>query len=205
MMTEQADITQSHADRASKLQALNATMTQSQASVITYVASQQQIGKASSVHRYLIVNAFSMTATRDIIEMIATRPDVETIIEDRMIPPPPVITVLDTTPEWNIRKIRVPEVWDTYGIRGAGVVIGHIDTGVDGTHPDLASQFRGGPRDFYDAITDQFVTPYDDDGHGTHTMGTILGGDASGAAIGVVPEATWISAKALNQSGGQTS
>ena len=42
-------------------------------------------------------------------------------------------------------------------------------------------------------------TPRDDNGHGTHTAGTIVGGSAGGAAIGVAPQARLVVAKAMNK------
>jgi subtilisin family serine protease len=58
-----------------------------------------------------------------------------------------------------------------YGQGGSGVVIGSIDTGVDSDHPEfLAGQLIKG-RDWYNNDAD----PEDDDGHGTHTTGTMVG------------------------------
>src|SRR5689334_24485061 len=38
----------------------------------------------------------------------------------------------------------------------------------------------------------EHTSPFDADGHGTHTTGTAVGGDASGESIGVAPGAKWI-------------
>ena len=49
--------------------------------------------------------------------------------------------------------------------------------------------------------------PYDDNGHGTHTMGTTAGGDGPGPFaddIGVAPGASWIAVKAFTAAGSAT-
>ncbi|CAG7723144.1 unnamed protein product, partial [Allacma fusca] len=44
-------------------------------------------------------------------------------------------------PTWGVGAIQAPEVWAA-GIRGAGVVVADIDTGVRGTHEALRDAFR---------------------------------------------------------------
>ncbi|HRK03114.1 MAG TPA: S8 family serine peptidase, partial [Oligoflexia bacterium] len=79
-------------------------------------------------------------------------------------------------------------------ITGKGVVVGAIDTGVDGHHPAL----QGKILTFFDARTGQITEPYDRDDHGTHTAGTIVGGDRSRTLIGVAPEAKLVASAALS-------
>jgi subtilisin family serine protease len=57
-----------------------------------------------------------------------------------------------------------------YASGGAAVVIGSIDTGVDMDHPELAGRTIAG-QDWYNNDGD----PSDDNGHGTHTSGTMAG------------------------------
>jgi hypothetical protein len=75
-----------------------------------------------------------------------------------------------------------------------------MDTGVDVQHPDLAPRWRGGTNSWFDP-NGQHAAPYDDDGHGTQTMGLLVGGSAGGSAIGVAPGATWIAVKIFNDAG----
>ncbi|OIJ68428.1 S8 family serine peptidase [Streptomyces mangrovisoli] len=105
-----------------------------------------------------------------------------------------------STPEWGVSDIQADKVWDEYDDTGQGIVIANVDTGVQYDHPDLVANYRGNNGDgtfthdynFYDA-TGQCATsaPCDNSGHGTHTMGTMVGRNG----IGVAPGATWIAAK----------
>ena len=45
--------------------------------------------------------------------------------------------------EWGIANINADDVWSTYGVRGEGIVVGSIDTGVQFNHPALVAQYRG--------------------------------------------------------------
>jgi subtilisin family serine protease len=77
------------------------------------------------------------------------------------------------------------------GVTGKGIVVGQSDTGADGTHPALKDGYRGlGQGDdynWYDPWTNS-KSPNDQEGHGTHTLGIILGRNG----IGVAPGAQWI-------------
>jgi subtilisin family serine protease len=70
-----------------------------------------------------------------------------------------------------------------------------MDTGVDVSHPDLASQWRGGANSWFDPHGEHPAIPTDVNGHGTATMSVIVGGDDGGTAIGVAPAAQWIAVK----------
>jgi subtilisin family serine protease len=107
-------------------------------------------------------------------------------------------------PEWGVREINADDVWAT-GITGQGVTVANLDTGVDGDHAALRNAYRG-----YDASTGTFddnynfldvdgacptgTGPCDRNGHGSHTMGTMVGDDGAGNQIGVAPGAKWIAA-----------
>jgi subtilisin family serine protease len=108
-------------------------------------------------------------------------------------------------PEWGVEKIRADESWAD-GVIGQGVVVANVDTGVDYTHPALVNQYRGnlGSGEFdhnynwWDPTGICGEEPCDNAEHGTHTMGTIVGGDGPGPFtpdIGVAPGARWIAAK----------
>ncbi len=104
--------------------------------------------------------------------------------------------------EWGVEDINANDVWDTFGVHGEGIVVGNIDTGVQYDHPALVNQYRGNNGDgsfthdynWYDAAGTSPDEPVDTNGHGSHTMGTMVGDDGGENQIGVAPGATWIAA-----------
>jgi len=98
---------------------------------------------------------------------------------------------------WGLNFLGIPDMWKK-GVRGKGVVVAHLDTGVDGKHPALKkaivkfAQFD----DFGNEVT---PTPaaFDSDEHGTHTAATIAGRAVKGLAMGVAPEAGLVSAMVI--------
>src|SRR5690606_10999017 len=136
---------------------------------------------------FWITNMVAVTSDRATMEKIAARAEVEAIYEDEKVyliksdlaAVEEAVESLSGQPEWNIARIGAPAVWSQFEIDGTGVVVANLDTGVDASHPALAEQYRGkGATDhsafWFDAVNG-LPEPYDDDGHGTHTMGTMVG------------------------------
>jgi len=123
---------------------------------------------------------------------------------------------------WGISAIGAPDVWANFDIDGSGVLIAHIDTGVDYHHPDLAGHIWHNPGEIpgnriddddnglvddvlgYDFALDT-GDPLDDVGHGTHTAGSIVGDGTGGTATGVAPGATLMPLKVLSNGFGYES
>jgi subtilisin family serine protease len=63
---------------------------------------------------------------------------------------------------------------------GGDVVVGSIDTGVDFNHPEFAGRLIAG-KDWYANDNDPSDTP--DEGHGTHTTGTMAGNTVGVAGV----------------------
>jgi len=88
--------------------------------------------------------------------------------------------------QYALDLIGAETVWDT--ATGTDVIVGLLDTGTDGTHPDLTGQLVLG----YDPYEDIEIDPaidYDSDGHGTHTAGIIAAKDDGQGVVGLAPEA----------------
>ena len=200
--------------------ALQSTANETQGPVRAYLAQEQSLGKVARYTPYWIFNGLAVTAQRRVILALAARPDVEIVRADhvRYLPDGWANGGLEywkigspfqpsnlQLPEWNISRVRADRVWDALGIDGDGVVVANMDTGVDFQHPALLTRYRGyDPKGLYNhadnwfcATNEGYTYPGDGYGHGTHTMGTIVGGDG----IGVAPGAQWIAVKIFNNSG----
>jgi hypothetical protein len=126
-----------------------------------------------------------------------------------------------STVEWNIQKVNAPLIWAA-GITGQGAVIAGQDTGYKWDHPALINQYRGWDGasadhnyNWHDAIHPptpgaptnnpcgyDSLVPCDDNSHGTHTMGTMVGDDGAGNQIGMAPGARWIGCRNMDQNVG---
>ncbi len=180
---------------AALLRALRSTAAASQPAVADEVSGP--------VRHFWLVNALAFSGTAAEIRAVADDPAVEAVDLDREI------RVLDTRPigvhsvpypdagdgNWGLASVGAPRAWSRFGARGAGVRVGNIDTGVNAAHPALAGRVVAW-RDFVGGG----AAPYDDNGHGTHTAGTIAG-RAGATAIGVAPEAQLVIAKAMAADG----
>ncbi|HEX6293175.1 MAG TPA: S8 family serine peptidase, partial [Herpetosiphonaceae bacterium] len=166
--------------------------------------------RGKTYESFWIANAIKVTADHATIKELAARPEVEQIINDdpqRLPEPiPGEEEARIQAIEWGISRIRADQVWSTFNVRGEGIVVANIDTGVLHTHPALVNQYRGRQADgtfnhnynWHDpanACNNGRTVPCDNNGHGTHTMGTMVGDDGGTNQIGVAPRAKWIAAK----------
>lgn len=206
-----------HIQRSAVISELKETALTSQQEVKAYLETEIEKGNAKALKSYHIVNGMAVTATKEVAEKIATFADVEkilpnetrelntTVSKDTEAPKSDIANV-----EWNVDRVGAPGAWDM-GFDGSGVVVASIDTGVQYDHPALAEKYRG-----YDAATGEVDhtyswfdatagegTPYDDQGHGTHVTGTMVGSEPDGTnQVGVAPGAKWIAVKAFTAAGG---
>ena len=194
------------AGRASRLRTLVSTLkakaAATQGPITGFLASRQALGEVASVTPLWIFNGLAVTATANVVRDLAARGDVLRVTSDETVAGP-APSLASAAPEPNIALVGAPALWDI-GFRGQGIVVANMDTGVDLGHPDLAVAWRGGTNSWYDPSGQHPTTPTDMNGHGTATMGVMVGGDAGGTSIGVAPEAQWIAVKIFNDQGSAT-
>jgi len=96
---------------------------------------------------------------------------------------------------WGLRRLGIEACW-RQGWTGAGVLVGHLDTGVDASHPALAGRVATFTEFDADGVVLPAGLPHDTGHHGTRTAGLICGG-----SVGVAPDARLCSAVVIE--GGQ--
>lgn len=203
--------------RSAVISSLRNTAMETQNSVLEYLEQAKQKGEVESVESFYVVNAIAVTGTKEVMDKLATYPEIAKILpnETRQLITPirnkETSVKSSSTTEWGVERVGAPQVWKM-GITGSGIVVANIDTGVQWDHPALKEKYRGyNPSNptlvdhslsWFDAVNGN-DEPYDDLAHGTHTMGTIVGGEPDGSnQIGVAPGAKWIAVKAFSAAGG---
>ncbi|WP_424357054.1 S8 family serine peptidase [Methanocella sp. MCL-LM] len=141
------------------------------------------------IHRYSIINGMAVTIPDSKVDELKAMENVKYVEKDQQ-----VHVLLDKA----VPQIGADQAWNS-GYTGKGVKVAVIDTGIDGSHPDLNGNKIVGWVDYTQGKT----TPYDDHGHGTHVAGTIAGTGAadSGKYKGVAPEASVMGIKVLGKDG----
>lgn len=181
---------------------------------------------------YWISNLIWVRGDTALIQELALRPEVAHIYANPWVeldrPPSEAAGEIAgparvTQVEPNITRVRADDVWAA-GFTGQGVVVGGQDTGYNWEHPALINQYRGWDAasetavhdyNWHDAIHSDnpysggpnecgFNSPFpcDDNGHGTHTMGTMVGDDGAGNQIGMAPGARWIGCRNMENGWG---
>ncbi len=168
---------------------------------------------------YWVANMIWVRGGLDVVQALAERSDVARINANPQVKldvvsagePDELADVSPAAVEWNITKVKAPDAWAA-GTKGAGAVIAGQDTGYRWTHNALKSKYRGwngttASHDYnwHDAIHTtgsscgaDSAQPCDDNGHGTHTMGTMVGDDGGSNQVGMAPDAKWIGCRNMN-------
>jgi subtilisin family serine protease len=182
-----------------------------------------------SYESLFIVNAIKTQGNQSLIQTLAMRADVQRIMANPTVHFSEPVESTEVSVHnranitWGIDTINADAVWDL-GYKGQNVVVGGEDTGYDWRHPALIRQYRGYDLaldtadhnyNWHDAIHSisplshdslnrcglDVKEPCDDYGHGTHTMGTMIG-YADNLAIGVAPEAKWCGCRNMERGNG---
>jgi subtilisin family serine protease len=171
---------------------------------------------------YYITNMLAIEgATPDLISELAKREDVARVSGNpsiKMKALPKTLAALEDLPPTptNIEAIGATRVWNELNVRGENIVVAGQDTGVDWNHPGLKAQYRGfqggvanHDYNWHDSIRTPIEQPgtgcaynspepCDDDQHGTHTMGTVVGDGGAANQVGVAPKAQWIACRNMD-------
>jgi len=194
------------ADAASAIQKAGGTLVQSYDAIGVAVA---QSASASFADKMTADNKVESAVST---EGLARKPKDDIINEADPSEGPALAAVVPSTAasdtdnlaplQWDMRQIQAPEAHAvTQGRRS--VVVGDIDTGLDWTHPDLAPNV-----DFAKSVSCIGGVPnqdpaawMDDNGHGTHTAGTIAAASNGIGIVGVAPNVKIAGIKAGNADG----
>ena len=209
-------------DRNKRIQsvfnALVSTAKTSQADLIEWLKQEKLNYRSYHISNMIAVDH----VTKPQLETILQRDDVLRVVGN-----PKLHNILPSTtaqslrspkgPGANLIRVGATKVWDEYNIRGENIVVAGQDTGIRWDHKALQSHYRGWngatadhSYSWHDAVHQtigggsscgyDLDTPCDDNDHGTHTMGTVVGDDNAGNQIGVAPAAKWIGCR--NMDGG---
>ena len=176
-----------------------------------------------SYRSFWAANMLVVTADRALVEQLAARGDVARVdsnrpvrgIEDPAIAGARMAPEATQAVEWGVQNVNAPAVW-ALGFTGQGIVIGGQDTGYRWTHDAVKGHYRGWNGttadhnyNWHDAVHSgggscgaNAAAPCDDNGHGTHTIGTAAGDDGANNQIGVAPGAKWIGCRNMDQGNG---
>ena len=155
---------------------------------------------AGDAEQHWVGGVMAVEATEEQIAELEANPDVAAV------EPEPVVEIVSgvkiaaqSSPgdgNWGVGASGSDRVWDDFGLTGTGVIVGSIDTGIEATHPSVSGKVVA-----WKDTVNGLASPYDDNGHGTHTASTIAGRAINGAPIGVAPDAKLVVAKAIGASG----
>jgi subtilisin family serine protease len=138
-------------------------------------------------------------------ELFGSRPGLEVDSLDvapTAIPSPVAATDSLTGLQWDMVQMHA---FDAHAITGGSsrILVGNIDTGIDFTHPDLAPNI-----DFANSVSCLGGVPNqdpaawnDEQGHGTHTAGTIAAAQNGIGIVGVAPNVRIAAIRAGNADG----
>jgi subtilisin family serine protease len=181
--------------------------------MLTQHANETQAGLRNALDNfgveytpYYLVNALEVRGGTLVRLYLSTRPEVERVIPSPRLRPvdqaeSSSLSGFESAPpglQWNVSMVGADRVWEEFNVRGEGVVVGQSDSGADVNHPALRDTYRGNTAgddyNWFDPWNGK-PSPYDDGGHGTHTLGTVLGQ----GGIGIAPGATWFACANLNR------
>lgn len=194
------DIKTRHREIETALRALTA---KTQTSVLNSLAASAG-PRTRVLSKFWITNLMHVQTDRDGLMHLAARGDVTRIYVNAPVSLIEPIATADAVAASgnagaNIDAVGARTLW-AHGLTGRGRLVASIDTGVEGIHPALKNNWRGLSGDTAAAWFDPLnaPVPMDNNGHGTHVMGTMVGRDGADT-IGLAPDAQWITAAVIDR------
>lgn len=169
-------------------------------------------------HPLWIVNALAVRGAAADVAAIAARAEVAAVRANRLLTldgQPASVPAQSGNPPcnagsdgacWHLNLVGANRVWSEFGVRGEGITVANIDSGVRYDHPALIGQYRGSTGagvdhnyNWYDLFGTSPM-PVDSGDHGTHTMGLMAarGLSPTQPAVGVAPGARWMAVRACS-------
>ncbi len=198
--------------RTQVIASLQAYALEQSAALRTALQAAELLGQASDIQSFWISPIIAAKAAPALIEDLSSRDDIVQIrLDERLYLEKADFHIQDSGAgfSWNLELIGADLAEQQLGLDGSGVVVANLDTGVDWQHPALLKKYRGynprGPAqqlgNWFVVTGEPYLVPGDSNGHGTHTMGTMVGDDEAGNRTGVAPGARWIAVKLFNNQG----
>lgn len=204
------------------LRELKAHAGRSQRSVLAILDKAVQCGAAADVVTHWMSNTISCSATKEVIQELASHPDVLSIGQDVEVQVLSCREADVSSQEYAAQKshsatphvlqVNADDVWQQ-GYTGKNVIVAILDSGTNPDHYDLKDHLWKGYADADgDGEKDDCINGWnfignnsniaDDFGHGTHCAGIVCGDGTVGNITGVAPDATLMTVKIVNRNGG---
>jgi subtilisin family serine protease len=101
---------------------------------------------------------------------------------------------------WGMASIHAGDAWNA-GLRGSGVRVAILDSGIDQEHADLAPNLNAALSVSFVPGLGWDIEPWMPSKHGSHVAGTVAAADNGIGVIGVAPEAELVAVRVLNEFG----
>ena len=210
--------------RSAVVKGLKEHSSKSQNAVLAILHGAESDGTVKDISSHWISNTISCSASKGVILKLATHPDVLAIGHNKEIQvvegreteeaQPQTVAASSYSATPHVLQVNADDVWEQ-GYTGKNVVVAILDSGTNPDHYDLKDHLWTGYADTDgDGENDDPIHGWnfigrnsniaDDFGHGTHCAGIVCGDGTIGNITGVAPDATLMTVKIVNRTGGGT-
>ncbi len=191
--------------RGDRIRMISARLQSDASNLMSPIDRQIQKFADGTITRHWVVPAYSLTVKAGDLYAVANLSGIDQVVADLPLELTAPVEVsaapsMAASASAELQLLKIPSLWQA-GITGRGRLVCSFDTGVDRLHPALGSKWRGNHASlrasFFSAVAPDSL-PFDKTGHGTHTMGIMLG-SVDADSFGVAPEAEWITAGVIDQ------